>query len=1187
MIGIITYRYKYSVIRYFILLPALSIIYLYSCKSTSNKLEDNLISSNIINIEGITSLLDTLTPPEKIKASEPIKRRVGKLEERPEPLFIYPAQSPDKIDIKSPRINYTDGKYFENPQVNEIKPVKIYCKAPDVAPVKEPHIQDINPMNFSSYSILQGLRHNQIRSMIQDKLGNIWLATDDGLTKYDGKNFYHYTTEQGLNNNLILSVFEDSKGNIWFGSFRGGASMYDGKYLYIYTKNEGLSDDVVNWITEDKSGAIWIATGNGLSKIKDNKITVYSEKNGLSHKDTRAVIEDKDGKIWIATYGGGLNILNGEEFLIYSKDEGFVDNYLSFLYKDRSETIWIGMSNDGVVKYNNNQFTRFSTKQGLINNHIRTIMEDNQGSMWFGAIDSGATKFNGKHFEHFKLSQGLASNYIRSSMTDRNGNIWLGTRGAGLTRFDGNRFNHYTVREGLSNSRIMSIIQDSKGTFWFGTYGGYATKGVIKKENNVERKYFSQFGLKEGLLGSRVYTVSEDSKGNIWFGTDGGGISVYDGTYTCTYTTAHGLPDNSIRDIIEDRTGRIWIATYGSGFSLFDGEYFTNYSVKNGLPTNNILDIFEDDKGVVWLGTDGGGVIAVEDNKMTIFNEESGFFSNTVYNIGQDSDGTLWMGTGGAGLVKFKNGLFEAFNTKNGLNNNHVLSLEVDKEGNIWAGTRFGINILENSRKNLVKSNSPDPLFISYGYEEGFIGISCNLSAIEQDKNGTVWIGTNDRLTAFFGDIKTEIPPPNLQITSVRVFNENIPWTDLAINPDSSVILSNGLKIGRFRFDSLSRWYNIPIGLILNHDQNYISFSFTAISHNHIKKMRFQYMLQGLDEGWNTLTDINEVTYGSLKPGRYKFRVKAVNSSGLWSETVEYQFQIKHPWWNTLWFYVSVSLLFILTALNFIRNREQRLKREKEILQEKVAEKTRELSMKNEQLEINNLEKDKFFSIIAHDLKGPFSGFLGLTQIMAEEAEQLSSEEVKEIATNMRSSANGLYALLENLLQWSRMKQSSIQFSPSKLDLYETISENLSTITLAAKNKNIELIFDIPESVYIFADKNMIQTIIRNIIANAVKFTPSGGYVKVSAKRDSEDFIEITVEDNGIGMSTDMVNNLFKLNMSKNREGTNGEPSSGLGLLICKEFVEKHEGNIWVISKEGVGSTFHITMPTNDIKVIN
>lgn len=228
-----------------------------------------------------------------------------------------------------------------------------------------------------------------------------------------------------------------------------------------------------------------------------------------------------------------------------------------------------------------------------------------------------------------------------------------------------------------------------------------------------------------------------------------------------------------------------------------------------------------------------------------------------------------------------------------------------------------------------------------------------------------------------------------------------------------------------------------------------------------------------------------------------------------------------------------------------------------------------------------NAQKDKFFSIIAHDLRGPFSSFLGVTQLLDEMLPELSRDEIRDFAVNMRSSATNLYSLLENLLQWAKNQQGLIPFTPIKEVLLTLINESILTFHEPAKNKGIEIVNNIDGKIEVFADKNMIQTVIRNLVSNAIKFTPKGGNITLSANANSENGVEVSVKDSGIGMDEVMVNNIFRLDAKTNRPGTEGEMSTGIGLLLCKDFVETHGGEIRVESEVGKGSVFRFNIPLN------
>ena len=236
----------------------------------------------------------------------------------------------------------------------------------------------------------------------------------------------------------------------------------------------------------------------------------------------------------------------------------------------------------------------------------------------------------------------------------------------------------------------------------------------------------------------------------------------------------------------------------------------------------------------------------------------------------------------------------------------------------------------------------------------------------------------------------------------------------------------------------------------------------------------------------------------------------------------------------------------------------------------------------NEELSKAIAQKDRFFSIIAHDLRSPFNIFLGYTEMMVEDLPSMILSQIQEIAFSMRGSANNLFQLLENLLEWSLMQQGISRVDPKSFLLGPKISQSLQSVLESVKKKNIELSYMIPEELKVLADENMIQSIIRNLTGNAVKFTPKGGKIVISARSLANNFIEISVTDNGIGMGKELLSKLFSPDERISRKGTDGEPSTGLGLLLCKDFVEKNGGNIWVESEVGKGSAFYFTLPAGN-----
>ncbi len=856
---------------------------------------------------------------------------------------------------------------------------------PKIRIAKDAYTKDQNPENFFSFKKLQGLNSNNLFCLIEDKAGNLWLGTDGGVTKYDGKYFTYFTEKEGLSSNNIKSILEDKYGNLWFGTEGGGVSKYDGKNFTHFTTKEGLNNNTVRTILEDKDGNLWFGTeGGGVTKYDGKSFTNFTTQEGLGYNLILSCKEDKYGNIWFGTNGGGVTRYDGKSFTNITTKEGLSNDKVSSILEDKDGNIWFSTEENGVTKYDGKYFTYFTEKERLNNNDVMSSMIDKYGNIWFSTFDGGISKYNGKSFTYFTEKEGLSNNRIMSNLEDKYGNIWFGTFGGGLSKYDGKTFTHYTKTEGLSNNVILSSLEDKYGNIWLGTYGS----GVIKYDG----KFFTQFTKKEGLCDNRILCSLEDKYGNIWFGTYGGGVTKYDGNRVeaiergeklpqsnqqylrdkngkliksfTHFTEKEKLSNNTVRSILEDKNGNLWFGTENGGVTKYDGNNFTNFTTKEGLSNNNIFNILEDKNGNIWFGTKGGGVTKYNGKNFTHFTEKEGLGDNFVCTSIEDKYGNIWLGTDGGGVSKYDGKNFTYYTEEQGLGNNCVYSSMEDEYGNLWFGTRFGLSklsqsLVEDHSKKIISKNAKKTtvLFKNYSYDDGFLGIGCTINSICETKDGTIWTGTNDRLTVYHPEGETiDTIAPNIQLVGITLFNENINWANLEKRKDSILILSNGVSISNIKFNGVSKWYSVPENLSLAFNNNYLSFNFIGITMAHPQKVQYQYKLEGIDESWSALTNKTEASYGNLPHGDYTFKVKAMNSEGYYSNELSYTFTIRPPWWKTWWFRTLVGLLFISSIVFYIKWRERSLKAEKVILEQIVAERTAEVIDQKKRIEEKHKE---------------------------------------------------------------------------------------------------------------------------------------------------------------------------------------------------------------------------------------
>ncbi len=835
--------------------------------------------------------------------------------------------------------------------------------------------KDQNPKNFSTYGKLQGLKHGIVNCIIQDNFGNLWFGTDGGATKYDGKNFTTLTDKEGLANISVLSMLQDKKENIWFSGF-GGVSKYDGKYFTTYNTKNGLCGNNIKSMLEDKSGNLWFASyNNGVSVFNGKEFKTYTTKEGLSNNNVISIMQHTNGDIWLGTENG-LSIFNGVFFTNYKFKNSQFENTINCFMQDKVGDVWIGTNNIGIIKYEKNAFKNITVNQGLINNTISSIIQDKDENIWIGTV-AGICKYNTRYFTYYTTKDGLVEDRITSILQDKENNLWFGTSNGGVTKYNGNQFVSYTDKEGLNGFNVRSIIQDNNNNLWLGS-----NKMGLAIFNGKTIKAFSNLGV---TINTTILCLLQDKNNNIWISTFGNGVIKYDGKQFTYYDVNSGLPNNTVWSMIEDKAGNIWFGT-DAGLSNYNGTSFTNYTTKQGLSDNVIWSLLQDKIGNIWVGTYLGGVNKFDGKTFTSFTQKQGLIDNTVRSIIEDKFGNIWFGTYG-GVTKYDgnrieiiekgdkyakliqrdlkiiNGkyikTFTHFTEKDGLSNNAVLSVSQIKNGNIVFGTRFGLSILKTKNIELKKYDANLPLFKNYTYDDGFLGIGCNANSICESKDGAVWIGTNDRLTKYNASSNNNVIDtikPNLQLTSIALFSQNITWANLENNKDSVLVLANGISIKNFKFDDVSKWYNIPNNLSLAYNNNFLSFSFIGVTTSQPKKMMYQYMLEGVDDDWSILSTRNEAPYGNLPSGNYNLKVKAMNSDGIWSSVVEYPFTIRPPWWKTWWFRTLCILTVVAGGIFYIKWRERELVFNQKKLELMVEYRTLKISEQKQLIEKKHKE---------------------------------------------------------------------------------------------------------------------------------------------------------------------------------------------------------------------------------------
>jgi signal transduction histidine kinase len=378
--------------------------------------------------------------------------------------------------------------------------------------------------------------------------------------------------------------------------------------------------------------------------------------------------------------------------------------------------------------------------------------------------------------------------------------------------------------------------------------------------------------------------------------------------------------------------------------------------------------------------------------------------------------------------------------------------------------------------------------------------------------------------------------------------------------------------------------------VVLPWNDNSLTVEFSVLEFSNPSRNRYMYRLAGTDEDWIDIGQRRFVAFSGLSPGEYTLQVKGSNNDGVWNEkAASFSIQVKPPLWASNLAYLLYLLIIMLIVFGIIKHREQQHARDKKLLEDKVTERTlqieeqkTEILKKNAELHDLNASKDKFFSIIAHDLRNPFNTIIGLTDLLLINLESDDRIKLQKGLENIKGSSRQAYELLENLLMWARSQTGTLTFRPEKANLKDLAEESLDLVSAQAARKNITINADQIRDIWSWVDVNMIRTVLRNLLTNAIKFTPQNGYVTVGLTENEESGI-VTVQDNGIGMEKEKLSTLFNMDTSHKTKGTDKEPGTGLGLILCKEFIERHGGSLEVESEPGKGSKFRVVLPKKPV----
>ncbi|MBU2914449.1 hybrid sensor histidine kinase/response regulator [Reichenbachiella agariperforans] len=1008
----------------------------------------------------------------------------------------------------------------------------------------------------------------------QDNKGQIWMATEDGLCRYDGAKITTYkTNNSNILNNYSKFIFEDSKGHLFFGFFNG---------LQVYDHNT------------DRFTTIPLLLENG---------TPF-------YAHTMTILERKNGDILIGSSGLGIFKLNEDSTQLVGKQMPNLisGNLIRYLFEDQNQNLWIATNDEGLYKVtmDGRSFNYFASDSRDFK-EVSAIVQNNKGQIFIG------TTYNG-FYEY--LSQSDSFNHINSmpsnmpivtlNIRKQDDKILIGTDGYGIKYFDPitrkiSNLNFEISNLDLSKSKVHSILEDMSGNTWLGLF----QKGVAlipSNENNFD--YIGNQSIKSNLIGTKyIMSLWKDHAGDLWVGSDGDGVYKLskDNNEQYTVSKTYDSSPSTVLSVFEDSNHNLWLGSYGEGLYLYNrkSKVFEKFKLlldHLSKPIENVTFITEDNHGKLWLGTLGGGIFSIQLNSMKVTqlssftpnptnNDNSVLHNNWVSSLYTSRDDKLYIGTyDGVSCLDLNSGHFSLLNNiRDEFKGKIIYSLHEDSFGQMWFGTSQGLISFNPTTNKLVSYTIEDGLpsnvicgirangdklwistnygisqfdtstgiFFNYYYNDGLQGNEFAKSCSFKDKKGNIYYGGINGITIFKpNEIKTKVREPEINITALYLGNQPV---------------NTNTKSGSYQVTQQSILETNHIDL--SHDDNSFTIEFTAMEFSNPQRINYYYSMDnskwiGLQPGTNT------VTFSNLSPGSYQFRVRSKDYNTL-SEPKTLSIQIHPAWYLSGWAKIlySITTALILWIIYFLLR--QRLEIRKKMKAQQQDQKI-------------NQAKLEFFINISHEIRTPITLIINpLRKLIKQDTDEKRHRDY----FIMQRSAERILKLVNQLLDIRKIDKGQLKMKFQETDIIQFLQETSLIFDEQIHGKDIKFSINASKNTLVYLDPNHFDKVIQNILSNAIKYTPHQGEIDIYVKQGTDEthnpsYISIEVYDTGSGINEEEIERIFDRFYQSSDDKSSNPEGTGIGLHLTRSIVELHHGTIRAgLNPSGQGTSFLIHLP--------